>query len=34
MLLQNVIELLGCFVCGGTSTVNYRSYGDVRFVEF
>jgi len=31
VLLQDVI---GCFVCGGTSVVNYRSYGDVGLVEF
>ena len=34
MLVQDVIELLGCFVCRGTSVVNCRSYGDVGFVEF
>jgi len=34
VLVQDVTELFGSFVCGGTSVVNYLSYGDVGFVEF
>jgi len=34
VLVQDVTEFFGFFVCGGTSIVNYWSYGDVGFVEF
>jgi hypothetical protein len=33
VLVQDVIEFFGCFVCGGTSIVKCWSYGDVGFVE-